>query len=67
MAPQRCGRDVTAVHGILAAGSLPRCLCWCGRHGLNAAWGLAPEAEGAPPFWPWRQAVGIDAETFASW
>lgn len=34
--------------------------------GLNAVWGRASEAEGAPPFWPWRQVVDIDAETFAA-
>ncbi|HEY3259920.1 MAG TPA: AAA family ATPase, partial [Pseudonocardiaceae bacterium] len=33
--------------------------------GLRVAWGRAWEQDGAPPFWPWRQAVGVDSEAFA--
>ena len=28
----------------------------CGR-GVPVAWGRSPEAEGAPPYWPWRQVL----------
>ncbi len=31
-------------------------------HGVPAVWGRAVDAEGAPPFWPWRQLLRTTAD-----
>lgn len=32
--------------------------------GAGCQWGRAPEQEGAPPYWSWQQAFGLDALAF---
>ncbi|MCI3949575.1 MAG: transcriptional regulator, LuxR family, partial [Acidimicrobiales bacterium] len=37
--------------------------------GVPVAWGRCVEAEGAPPFWPWRsvlRSLGVDADAVLS-
>ena len=56
-AGQGCAALVSGEAGIgktSLAEELAKAAAWMG---VRALWGPAIEAEGAPPFWPWRQAL----------